>query len=104
MLTEEEEVTEEARVITYLRDIASYARRHQLRRVLDDPEHRTAYELSDGERSAGEIKKDGNLEASKRTIQRWQSGWVDQGLAERVGNRKVLARYDTFALEVEDGG
>lgn len=91
-----------AAIEDYLREIASYNRRRELEEILDDPEHRTAYELSNGNRSASDIQQEGNISKSPRTIQTWWEKWVELDIAERLPNRKVRRRYDTFVLPTED--
>lgn len=86
---------------SYLREIASFNRRHDLREALKDDEKRRAYELSDGERSSQEVVDDGDLSKSSRTVQRWWQEWIDKGLAERAENGSARSRYAAWVIDVE---
>lgn len=94
-----EEVRQLKQIAGYLQELASYQRRRPLAEVLDDEERRSAYELSDGERSAAQIKKEGDLTVSPRTIQNWWTDWVEQGFADRTSGGQARARYDTFVID-----
>lgn len=94
-----DEVTQLKQITGYLRELVSYQRRRALAEVLDDEERRLAYELSDGERSAARIKKEGGLTVSTRTIQNWWTDWVEQGFADRTAGGQARARYYTFVID-----
>lgn len=89
---------------SYLRELVSHKRRDDLREALSDPEKRRAYELSDGTRTSSNVRNDGNLSKSPRTIQRWWQDWIDRGLAEAIEGASVRARYDPWVINVGDQG
>lgn len=95
-------VRELRRASSYLRELVSHRRRKELRDALGgDEDKRTAYELSNGTRSAKEVKDDGDVSVSTRSIQRWWNDWVDAGLAERIAGGSVRARYDAWVIDLE---
>lgn len=99
-------VRELRRTVSYLRELVSYRRQADLRNALaDNEEKRRAYELSDGSRSSQEVKEDGEISVSRRSIQRWWNDWVDQGLAERMEDGSARARYETWVIDIgQDDG
>lgn len=91
-----------SRVTSYLRELVSYRRREDLREALaGNKEKRSAYELSDGSRSSSEVKDDGNISVSARSVQRWWKDWIEEGLAERLEDGSVRARYDAWVIDVD---
>jgi len=88
-----------AAIHTYARESASYRRRDDLAAALTDDEQIRAYELTNGKRSAQQVKEDGNISKSGRSILRWWQDWVDRGLAEKLDDGSVRARYDPFVLK-----
>lgn len=87
-----------ADMVYYLRDIASFFRRADLAGVLTDSEQRRAYELSDGKRSAADIKREGQISKSDRSIQNWWTRWTESGIADRQNDGKVRAKYSTAVI------
>lgn len=105
MLEPEKQVLIELRRQTrYLRELASFNRRDELRKSLDDPDKRLAYNLSDGLRSAADVVEDGRLTKSARSVQRWWQEWVEADLAIRMESGSVLARYDAWVIDAGDDG
>lgn len=95
-------VRELRRASSYLRELVSHRRKGDLRDALGgDEDKRTAYELSDGTRSSKEVKDDGDISVSTRSIRRWWNDWVNEGLAERLANGSVRARYDAWVIDVD---
>lgn len=93
------------RANSYLREFVSHRRRKELRDALGGDEDKlTAYELSNGTRSAKEVKDDGDISVSTRSIQRWWNDWVDARLAEREAGGSVRARYDAWVIDLEPEG
>lgn len=84
--------------VTYLREIASYNRRADLLATLSNEEHRAAYAVSDGSRTADEVKEAAGINSSPRTVVNWWKKWVEAGIAERMGDGKVKGRYDLAVL------
>lgn len=103
MMSEPQEdavIAELRRISDYLRELASFNRRHELARALEDPERRRAYVLSDGMHTRDDIAADDQITKSGRTISNWWSDWVEDGLADRTDEGSAKARYDVHVIDV----
>jgi hypothetical protein len=68
--------------------------------TLDSDAKRTAYQVSDGVRSAREVAR--LSETSHPTIGRWWADWESRGLAEATTDGRVRAVFDLRLVQLPE--